>query len=40
MAILPTTGQADQLSLTLSDLSSWNTGLKDQWKSLPWWISR
>ena len=28
--ILPTTGQADQLSLTLSDLSSWNTGLKDQ----------
>ena len=28
--ILPTPGQADQLILTLSDLSSWNTGLKDQ----------
>jgi hypothetical protein len=25
-----TTGLADQLNLTLSDLSSWNTGLKDQ----------
>jgi len=26
----PTTGQADLLSATLSDLSSWNTGLRDQ----------
>lgn len=26
----PTTGQANQLGVTLSDLSSWNTGLKDQ----------
>jgi hypothetical protein len=25
-----TTGQADQLNLTLSDLSSWGTGLRDQ----------
>jgi hypothetical protein len=28
--ISPTTGQADQLSITLSDLSSWDTGLRDQ----------
>lgn len=27
---LPTTGQADLLLTTLSDLSSWNTGLRDQ----------
>lgn len=26
----PSTGQADQFRLTLSDLSKWNTGLKDQ----------
>jgi hypothetical protein len=29
-SIPATTGQADQLNLTLSDLSSWDTGLKDQ----------
>jgi len=27
---LPTTGQAGNLSMTLSDLSSWNTGLRSQ----------
>jgi hypothetical protein len=26
----PTTGQADQLLVTLTDLSTWNTGLRDQ----------
>jgi hypothetical protein len=28
--VAPTTGQADQFMMTLSDLSSWNTGLRDQ----------
>jgi hypothetical protein len=28
--VSPTPGQADQLMITLSDLSSWNTGLRDQ----------
>ena len=28
--VAPSTGQADQLMTTLSDLSSWNTGLRDQ----------
>jgi hypothetical protein len=28
--ITPSTGQADQLMTTLSDFSSWNTGLRDQ----------
>ncbi len=29
-SVAPTTGQADQLITTLSDFSSWNTGLRDQ----------
>lgn len=29
-SVTPSTGQADQVIATLSDLSSWNTGLRDQ----------